>query len=183
MISLRANNRSSQQFRDRPQLLLPVNLKFLWATLFAALLINMLPFGRVPWMPDLLALVIVFWGVHQSERVGVGAAFCMGVLMDVQQSALLGQHALAYALLGFFAVTIQRRLLWYPLASQAVRVFPLFLLAQVIELGVRMVGGGTFPGWTLMLAPVIEAVLWLPATWLLLAPQRRAPERDENRPI
>jgi rod shape-determining protein MreD len=39
------------------------------------------------------------------------------------------------------------------------------------------------PGWELLLAPVFEALLWPPATWLLLAPQRRAPDPDENRPL
>ncbi|MDR2851490.1 MAG: rod shape-determining protein MreD [Burkholderiaceae bacterium] len=176
-------NRQSLQYLDRPQLLLPVNPRFVWTTLFIALLINMLPFGRVPWMPDFLALTIVFWGVHQNKRVGVGTAFFLGVLMDVQQAALLGQHALIYTLLGYFAVTVHRRLLWFRLVLQAIRVFPLFLLVRLIELGIRMLGGDTFPGWSLLLAPVIEAVLWLPATWLLLAPQRRAPEPDANRPL
>ena len=37
--------------------------------------------------------------------------------------------------------------------------------------------------WQVLLAPVFEALLWPIATWLLLAPQRRAPDRDENRPL
>ncbi len=40
--------------------------------------------------------------VHQPRRVGVGAAFVFGLLMDVHQGALLGQHALAYTLLSYF---------------------------------------------------------------------------------
>jgi rod shape-determining protein MreD len=40
-----------------------------------------------------------------------------------------------------------------------------------------------FPGWGLLLAPVFEALLWPVANWLLLAPQRRPPDRDENRPL
>jgi rod shape-determining protein MreD len=48
---------------------------------------------------------------------------------------------------------------------------------------VRMVAGGMWPGWELMLAPVFEAALWPLATTLLLAPQRRAPDPDQNRPL
>jgi len=48
---------------------------------------------------------------------------------------------------------------------------------------VRMIAGGMFPGWEVLLAPVFEALLWPIATWLLLAPQRRPPDRDENRPL
>ena len=165
------------------QLLLPLNPVFMWASLLAALLINMLPLGRLPWRPDLLALVIVFWGVHQPARVGIGAAFALGLCMDVQQSALLGQHALAYAALAFLATMIHRRLLWYPVLSQALQVLPLFALAHVMQLGIRMLGGGIFPGWSVVLPPVIESALWPLVTALLLAPQRRAPARDANRPL
>ena len=165
------------------QLLLPVSPFFMWTSLVVALLVNMVPIGRAVWMPDLLALVIVFWGVHQPARVGVGAAFVFGLCMDVHQASMLGQHALAYTTLGFFAITIHRRLLWYPVASQALQVLPLFALSQLIEVITRMVGGGVFPGWTVLVSPAIEAALWPLATALLLAPQRRTPEPDENRPL
>ena len=50
--------------------------------------------------------------------------------MDVHQSAMLGQHALSYTTLGFFAIMIHRRLLWYPVVSQALQVLPLFALSH-----------------------------------------------------
>jgi len=165
------------------QLLLPLNPVFMWGSLVVAMLLNMLPLGRIAWTPDLLALVIVFWGVHQPARVSIGTAFIFGLAMDVQQSALLGQHALSYTTLGFFATTIHRRLLWYPVLSQALQVLPLFALSHVIELGIRIIGGGVFPGWSILLAPFIEAALWPVASSALLAPQRRAPEPDANRPL
>ncbi len=165
------------------QLLLPVNPLFLWASLIVALLINMVPIGRAAWLPDLLALAIVFWSVHQPARIGIGAAFVFGLLMDVHQTALLGQHALSYTTLGFFAIMVHRRLLWYPLLSQALQVLPLFAISHLIEVAIRMLGGGIFPGWSLLIAPVVEAALWPFVTLLLLAPQRRAPEPDANRPL
>ena len=77
------------------QLLLPASPLFIWTSLVAALLLDMIPLGRGAWTPDILALVIVFWAVHQPMRVGVGAAFLFGLCMDVHQSAMLGQHALS----------------------------------------------------------------------------------------
>ncbi len=165
------------------QLLLPVNPVFMWGSLMAALLLDMLPLGRAVWTPDFLALAIVFWGVHQPARLGMVAAFAFGLLMDVHQSAMLGQHALSYTTLGFFAITIHRRLLWYPVLSQALQLLPLFALSHLIELAIRMIGGGMFPGWNLLIAPAIEAALWPLASLLLLAPQRRTPEPDANRPL
>ncbi|MET0311234.1 MAG: rod shape-determining protein MreD [Burkholderiaceae bacterium] len=169
--------------RPGQQLLLPANPVFIGMSLIAALLLNMLPLGRAPWMPDFLALVLVFWSVHQPLRVGIGLAFMFGVVMDVHQSALLGQHALAYTALSFFAITIHRRLLWFTVPSQAAQVLPLFFAAHAIEVAIRLLAGGTFPGLTALLAPAIEALLWPVASVILLAPQRRAPNPDENRPL
>lgn len=165
------------------ELLLPVNPLFIWLSLFLALSLNMLPWGRVAGVPDFLAVAVVFWNVHQPRRVGVGVAFVMGLVMDVHQGALLGQHALAYTLLSFFAITVHRRLLWFTVASQAVQIVPLFVAAHAVSLLVRLIAGAAFPGWGLLGAPLIESMLWPLASFVLLAPQRRAPDRDKNRPL
>jgi len=169
------------------QLLLPANPLFVALTLVIALLINMLVnislVGNAAWMPDFLALVLVFWCVHQPRIVGIGIAFFLGVATDVHQSALLGQHALTYTALGFLAAVIERRLLWFTVPSQAMQVLPLFLAAHAMELVVRMMSGALFPGWTIFLAPVLEAMLWPLVSVILLAPQRRAPDPDDTRPL
>ena len=165
------------------QLLLPVNPWFLAFTLLMAFAFNLVPMGRVPALPDVVALVLMFWNVHEPRRVGVGVAFVLGLLMDVHDGALLGQHALAYTLLSFLAITVHRRLGGFSAGSQMLQVLPLLFAAHAVSLTVRMFAGGMFPGWSLLLAPVFEALLWPLADWLLLAPQRRAPDRDQNRPL
>lgn len=173
--------------RPGQQLLLPANPLFIGLSLFAALGLNLFlnasVLGNAAWRPDLLALVLVFWGVKQPGRIGVGVAFFLGLLMDVHQGALLGQHALAYTLLGFFVTVIHRRMMWFDLLSQAAHVFGLLLASQLVILLVRMGSGGVFPGWSYFLAPVLGAALWPVAHAVLLAPQRRAPNPDKNRPI
>lgn len=173
--------------RPGQQLLLPANPLFIWGSLLAAfllmMLLNMSLWGRAAWAPDLLALTLVFWGVHQPQRIGIGAAFVFGLLMDVHQGSVLGQHALAYAVLIFFAIAIHRRLLWFTLASQAMHVLPVLAAAHLVALAVRLMVGGNFPGFSLLLAPMIEALLWPLANVLLLLPQRRAPDPDANRPL
>ena len=105
-----------------------------------------------------------------------------GLILD-RNGVVLANNYSAYTLLSFFAVTIHRRLLWFTVPSQAVQILPLFLAAQAVSLVVHLIAGGMFPGWELILAPVFQALLWPVATWLLLAPQRRAPDPDENRPL
>jgi len=165
------------------QLLLPANPLFIWASLIAALLLNMLPLGRLAWMPDFMAMVLVFWNVHQPLRVGIGLAFMFGLGIDVHQSSLLGQHALSYTALSFFATMIHRRLLWFSVPTQALQVLPLFALAHGVELIIRLISGGAFPGWWLLMAPLLESLLWPVVSIMLLVPQRRAPNPDENRPL
>ena len=173
--------------RPGQQLLLPANPWFIWLSLLTALLLNMVQnmglWGHAPWAPDILAVVLVFWTVHQPLRVSIGAAFLFGLLLDVHQGALLGQHAMAYTVLSFFAITIHRRLLWFTVPSQAAQVLPLFFAAHLVELLLRLAAGGKFPGISLLIAPLLEAALWPLASVLLLAPQRRAPNPDENRPL
>lgn len=165
------------------QLLLPVKPGLIWFSLFVALVLNLLPLGRVLWMPDFLAVVLVFWGVHQPRRVGITVAFLFGLVMDVHQAALLGQNALAYSVLTFLAMAAHRRLRWFPLVVQAVQVLPIFLLAQAIVVGLRVLGGGVFPGWLVFAGALAEAVVWPVISLLLLAPQRRPPDPDKNRPL
>ena len=78
---------------------------------------------------------------------------------------------------------VHRRLRWFSVTDQALQVFPLFAVMHLVEFLVKVLEGGGFAGWWMMLAPVLEAVLWPVVSLLLLAPQRRAPDPDENRPL
>ncbi|MDO8250703.1 MAG: rod shape-determining protein MreD [Rhodoferax sp.] len=173
--------------RPGHQLLLPANPFFIWGSLLAALTLSMLQnmglWGRAAWTPDILALILVFWSIHQPQRVGIGVAFVFGIFVDVHQGAMLGQHAMAYTVLSFLAIAIHRRLLWFPVPSQAFQVLPLFAASHAIELAVRMLAGGAFPGLWMLLAPLIESLLWPIVSVILLLPQRRTPNPDAHRPL
>ena len=169
------------------QLLLPVRPLFIWSSLLLALALNMIfnigLWGRAAWPPDFLAVILVFWTVHQPARVGVGIAFMFGVAMDLHEGALLGQNALAYTALSYLAHSIHRRLLWFTVPSQAAQVLPLFVLAHAIDAMVRWMADGATPGWWVLIAPLLEAMLWPPISVLLLMPQRQPPNPDSNRPL
>ncbi|TSE33847.1 rod shape-determining protein MreD [Tepidimonas charontis] len=166
-------------------LLLPANPAFVWGSLVAALAVQMAQgqLTAAPWLPDWMALTLVFWTIHQPLRIGVGVAFVAGLLVDVHQGVLLGQHALAYTIMGYLAVALHRRVPWFGLRGQTLHVLPLFLVATAVQALVRWLAGHGEPPLALALAPVLTALLWAPATWVLLAPQRRAPDPDETRPL
>ena len=172
--------------RDR-QLLLPVKPGFIFMTLVLTFLLDMglsaWWAGNAAWRPDFTALVLAFWIVHQPTRVGIGAAFFLGLFTDVHESALLGQHALAYTVMAYLAVMMHRRVLWFSERAQVLQVLPLFLEALGISLTVRLAMGDAFPDATYLLAPLLQALAWPLVSELMLAPQRRAPDPDENRPL
>jgi rod shape-determining protein MreD len=165
------------------RILLPVRNWFILATLLLALFLNLIPVGRFPGIPDWIAVVLTFWCIHQPHRVGMSAAFIFGLVMDVADGSLLGQHALAYVLLVFVAGGLSRRILWFPLGQQALHVLPMLLGSQLIMLVIRLISGGEFPGFSWFLSSIFAALLWHPLTYLLLLPQFRPVERDDNRPI
>ena len=164
-------------------ILQPVSPAFIIASLLLTFLFNFLPWGTLVGVPDLVALTLVFWSIHQPRKVGIGVAFVMGLLMDVHTATLLGENALAYTLLSYFAITIHRRVLWFSPVTQTLHVFPLFLLSQVIRAVTQLAVNGKFPGWLFFIESFVTAALWPLATWILLAPQRRSVDRDETRPI
>lgn len=169
---------------NRPHyILLPASPLFIFASLVIAFLLNLMPWGHWVGVPDFVALVLVFWSIHQPRKVGIGIAFTMGLLMDVHDATLLGENALSYTLLSYFAIMIHRRVLWFRVPTQAAHVLPLLMMMQFVQLVVRMLVGGAFPGWSYFLESVVAAALWPVATMILLAPQRRAVDRDDTRPI
>jgi rod shape-determining protein MreD len=165
------------------RILLPVRAGTILGSLALALLVNFLPWRNVALAPDFVALVLVFWCVRQPRLVGLGAGWMLGLLIDVGNGVLMGQHALAYSLLAFASITLSRRILWFPLWSQALHVAALLLFAQGVSALVRLAAGAEFPGWAIAVGPLIGAALWPVVTTLLLMPQRRPVEVDENRAI
>ena len=165
------------------RILQPVRLWFILLSLIVALVMNFIPTASVPWIPDWIALVLVFWSIREPRHVGMGSAFLLGVAMDVADASLMGQHALAYVMITYLAGLLSRRILWFPLGQQALHVAPLLLLAQAIQVAVRLVPGVDFPGLSYFIGPFIGAVLWLPLTFVLLLPQYQPIEHDANRPI
>lgn len=165
------------------RILLPARSWFIYFSLCCAFVLNLIPLGRMPGVPDWIALVLAFWCVHQPLKVGMGAGFFFGALMDVANGGVMGQHALAYVLLAFAAAGLSRRILWFPLGQQALHVLPLLVGTQIVLLLVRLATGAEFPGILYFLSGFVATLLWHPLSYILLLPQYQPVERDDNRPI
>ncbi len=89
----------------------------------------------------------------------------------------------AYTLLSYFAITIHRRVLWFRPSVQALHVLPLLIVMQVVQMLIQLAVTGNLPSWLYFVQSIVATLVWPIVCWLLLAPQRRAVDRDETRPI
>ena len=154
-------------------ILMPVRLSTIVGSFALALFLNFLPWRDLRLMPDFVALTLCFWCIRQPRLVGLGIGWMLGLLTDAGNGVLLGQHALAYSIIAFLSVWLSRRILWFGPRLQALHVFVILLAAQAVQLLVRVAAGNVFPGWPILVGPIIGAMLWPAVTWLLLLPQRR----------
>ena len=142
-------------------------------------------FSALPWSgnwllvrPDLVLLVLIFWTVNQPRSMGQGMAFFMGLLMDVSDSMLLGQHALAYVVAVFGAQTLRHRILSFPLPEQTLHVLGLTLAASLTMLLLNLALGADAPSGMFLLSPVLTALLWAPTNWILYSSAVRRRRRE-----
>ena len=159
--------------RTNDPLTLGINGRWVWGSIAIAFLVSLLPWRTLPSSPDLLLLVIAFWCVHDSQRIGLLTAFCLGLLIDVQSVSPLGQHALMYVLVCFGGVLISRRLQRFDLLRQALHMMPIFILGFLITFIVVAALKGFWPGWAWIGASIFTALLWVPFGWVLQMPVNR----------
>lgn len=152
-----------------PTLTRPPSGRFIALTLFASLMLDLLPWQGVALLarPDFVLLLLLYWAVHQPLRIGMAAAWGMGIVMDVADGALLGQYALAYTVTVFLTLALHRRIRAFGLWSQASHIVMLLLVSQVLSLLVHLVAGASFIGWSYFIASMTGALLW-PALSLLV---------------
>lgn len=165
---------------SRQELLLPVRPGFILVTLIIALLINFLPWsGWALWArPDFVALIVLYWCIEEPRKLGFFAAWCLGLLMDVAEGSLLGQHALAYCILVYVGIALHRRVQRFSMAPQVMHVILLLLFIDLVSLLVRTLAGAEFPGYAYFLGSFTGAALWPALSHLLKLPQRPRPDPD-----
>ena len=169
----------SSDFPKDQEFLLPANGWFIALSLFAAILMNWLPWhgwGLVL-RPDFVALVLLYWCAHKPYRVGIGMAWVVGILADVADASLFGQHALAYTVLAFGGTVLHRRIQMFDLRQQTMQIFPLLLISYATYAAVHWQVRG-FVAWEYFFGSVTSTALWIPLTILLQT--LRSPRSDPN---
>lgn len=140
----------------------PISPGQVYLSLFLALLLHMLPWsGFGLWLrPDFVLMVLLYWMIRAPHLCNIGSAWVMGMLVDLAGGDLFGQHALAYIITAFFAVTYQRRATLFNRTQQAGYVFTLLFVSQLVLLVLKLFGGAELPGSRYFLPSVTGLLLW-----------------------
>lgn len=139
-----------------------VPLLFIWFTLLLALCLQVMPLaeGWQVFRPEWLGLMLIYWCMRVPDRVSVFHGFVLGLLLDLIEGTLLGQHALTLSVLAFLCALVYPRFRAYSLIQQAVLVMVLLGLMQLTEQWLRTLVGEFSIHLTFLYSALVSAVLW-----------------------
>lgn len=140
----------------------------------AAFLLGSLPLtGSLEhFRPDWVAMVLIYWSMALPYRVGIGTGWMVGLLLDVARGALLGQYALALAVVAYLTGQTYRRVRVTPPWQQAFSVLIFLLVEQLLVFWISGVIGYPPRDWW-YLAPAIGGMVCWPILFIILRDVRR----------
>jgi rod shape-determining protein MreD len=138
-----------------------------FTTLLMALILALLPMPDwTIWLrPAWVLMVLIYWAMVTPYQVSVGIAWFTGLIVDLLNGTLLGEHALAFTIVVYFVSKMHIRLRMYPMIQQGISIFTFVLLYQFI---IYCIQGfiGQLPGSHLYwLSSVTSMLLW---PWLFV---------------
>ena len=132
-------------------------LSFVLAYVLAVLpLPAWLQWGRPQWV----TLTLIYWIIALPHRVGMFTALLLGIGLDVLEGAVIGQNAFALAVIALLCLSLYQRLRVFGLWQQAVVVFVLVGIDQMICQWVQNLEGLGARSTLFLLPAVASALLW-----------------------
>ncbi len=105
------------------------------------LMVVPLPEWAQPFRPDWVALTLIYWAMMMPRTWSVGSAWLIGIVVDVAQGTILGQHALALCFIVFVTVRFHLLMRVFPMQQLTATVFALLALYQFILFWINGVAG------------------------------------------
>jgi rod shape-determining protein MreD len=139
-------------------------------TIILAIMLTVLPLPEWadPFRPDWVALTLIYWAMMLPRTWSVGSAWLVGIILDVAQGTILGQHALALCFIVFVTVRFHLLMRVFPMQQLTATVFAILALYQFILFWINGVAGIKVPivdYW----GPVITSTILWPFVMTLLS--------------
>ena len=125
-----------------------------------------MPDWAVPFRPDWVTMTLIYWTMNLPRSYGIGWAWVIGLILDVAQGTLLGQHALALSLVIYVTVTFHLQMRQFPTLQLSLTVCALLALYQFILFWINGVAGVNTPAVTYW-GPVLSGSLIYPLLTML----------------
>src|SRR3990167_916144 len=131
-------------------------------TFLAAFILTLLPMPDWSiWLrPAWVLMVLIYWAMMAPHQVNMGAAWVIGVFLDVLNGTLLGEHALAMTIVVYGVVKMHSRLRMWPLMQQGLSIFMFVLLYQFVLFCVQSFLGQPPSSWIYWSSSVTSMLLW-----------------------
>jgi len=132
------------------------------------LMVVPLPDRAEPFRPDWVALTLIYWAMMLPRTWSVGSAWVVGILLDVAEGTILGQHALALCFIVYVTVRFHLLMRVFPMQQLTATIFALLALYQFVLFWVNGAAGlqvDAIHYW----APVITGTVLWPVITMLLA--------------
>ncbi len=112
------------------------NYSVIWVSFAVALLLDILPLpsGLQLYWPEWLAMVLLYWIVALPQRVGIITAWIVGLFVDAVQGAVLGLHAVSFAVMAYFGLLLYQRIRLFPRWKQSLVVAMLIGIYMLLVL-------------------------------------------------
>ena len=124
------------------------------------LMVMPLPDWALPFRPDWVALTLIYWAMMLPRTWSVGSAWMVGIVLDVAQGTILGQHALALCFIVFMTVRFHLLMRVFPLQQLTATVFAILALYQFILFWINGVAGVNSPAVYYWGPVVTGAMIW-----------------------
>ncbi len=143
--------------RERASRRLPV-----LACIVAALMLTIAPMPdwAMPLRPDWVALTLIYWAMVLPRSYSIGTAWLVGIILDVAQGTLLGQHAIALCFLIYFTVKFHLQFRVFPVSQMSATVFAMLAFYQFILFWINGVAGVTTTAITYWGPVITGALIW-----------------------
>ena len=110
--------------------------------------------------PEWVFLILMFWIMLVPHKVGIGVAWCVGLLLDLLTGTLLGQHAFALSIIAYLVIKINPQLRNFPLMQQTLMVFILVMLNLALQYLIMGLANDQPGTWAYWLPAITTTILW-----------------------
>ncbi len=138
-------------------------------TVLAALILTVLPLPA--WLdlvrPAFLVLTVLWWSIAAPRLGGIGLGWFSGLILDVFQGPVLGQHALALALVNYIGVREHQRIRSKPAFQQSLIIFAALAVYEFVVFAIDGWSGHPVTSPLRWIHTVTGALVWPAAAAIL----------------